>query len=78
MIFLCLLLTLFAVMTWLVIYPGPFVAKTLQLYNFSDMEFKLLLVALAALNLVICFVMEVSDNIKLFFHSTLLHCDVIV
>lgn len=65
-IFLCLLLLLFAVMTWLVIYPGAFVAKTLQLYDFSDMEFKVLLLALAALNFFLCFIFEVSRDTKLF------------
>ncbi|XP_059188921.1 cation-transporting ATPase 13A2 isoform X2 [Centropristis striata] len=58
-IFLCLLLVLFAVMTWLVLYPGPVIARLLQLYNFADMDFKLLLVAVAALNFLICFIVEV-------------------
>lgn len=64
-IFLCLLLVLFAVMTWLVVYPGPFICKLFKLYNFTDMDFKVLLVAVAALNLLICFVTEVSHEIKL-------------
>lgn len=58
-IFLCLLLILFALMTWLVLYPTPIIAKYLQLYEISDMDYKLLLVALAALNFLICFVVEV-------------------
>ncbi|XP_029291341.1 polyamine-transporting ATPase 13A2 isoform X2 [Cottoperca gobio] len=58
-IFLSLLLVLFAVMTWLVLYPGPFVCRILKLYDFFDMDFKLLLVAVAALNFLICFVVEV-------------------
>uniref|UniRef100_H2SUA3 ATPase cation transporting 13A2 n=1 Tax=Takifugu rubripes TaxID=31033 RepID=H2SUA3_TAKRU len=45
--FLCLVLLLFAVMTWLVIYPGEFLTETLKLYNFPDVQFKFLLVALA-------------------------------
>ncbi|TKS77174.1 Cation-transporting ATPase 13A2 [Collichthys lucidus] len=57
-IFLCLLLVLFAVMTWLVVYPGPFICELFKLYNFTDMDFKVLLVAVAALNLLICFVVE--------------------
>lgn len=65
MIFLCLLLVLFALATWLVVYPGLVVCQWLQLYNISDMNFKMLLVALAALNLLICFVVEVSDHMKL-------------
>ncbi|XP_071772764.1 polyamine-transporting ATPase 13A2 isoform X1 [Centroberyx gerrardi] len=58
-VFLCILLTLFALMIWLVLYPGPVIGKVLQLYNITDMNFKMLLVALAALNLLICFLMEV-------------------
>lgn len=65
MIFLCLVLVLTAVMTWLVLYPGPLVGKTLKLYDFADMDFKLLLVALAALNFILCFAVEVSDDMKL-------------
>ncbi|XP_054464832.1 cation-transporting ATPase 13A2 [Anoplopoma fimbria] len=57
-IFLCLLLVLFAVMTWLVLYPGPVIGKLLQLQDFFDMGFKMLLVAVAALNFLICFVVE--------------------
>uniref|UniRef100_A0A8C9WYA2 ATPase cation transporting 13A2 n=1 Tax=Sander lucioperca TaxID=283035 RepID=A0A8C9WYA2_SANLU len=57
-IFLCVLLILFALMTWLALNPGP-VLKILQLYDFSDMNFKMLLVALAALNFLICFFVEV-------------------
>lgn len=68
-IFLCLVLFLFAVMTWLVIYPGEFLTETLKLYNFRDMEFKFLLVALAALNYFVCFVIEVSWDL-LFSHAS--------
>ncbi|CAG01724.1 unnamed protein product, partial [Tetraodon nigroviridis] len=57
-IFLCLALLLVAVMTWLVIYPGAAVAKFLQLYDFKDTEFKVLLLALAALNFFVCFLFE--------------------
>ncbi|XP_028458798.1 cation-transporting ATPase 13A2 [Perca flavescens] len=56
--FLCVLLILFAVTTWLVLNPGP-VLKILILYDFFDMKFKMLLVALAALNFLICFFVEV-------------------
>lgn len=65
MLFLCLLFILFAVMTWLVLYPTPVIIKYLQLYKIDDMEYKLLLVALAALNLLICFVLEVSVDCML-------------
>ncbi|KAF3860102.1 hypothetical protein F7725_000357 [Dissostichus mawsoni] len=57
-IFLCLLLVLFALMTWLVLYPGAYVCGKLQLYDFVDMDFKMLLVAVVALNFLICFVVE--------------------
>uniref|UniRef100_A0A7N6ABM3 P-type ATPase A domain-containing protein n=1 Tax=Anabas testudineus TaxID=64144 RepID=A0A7N6ABM3_ANATE len=54
-IFLCLLFILFGVMTWLVVYPGHIACRIFNLYNITDMNFKLLLVALAALNFLICF-----------------------
>ncbi|XP_072222711.1 polyamine-transporting ATPase 13A2 isoform X1 [Leuresthes tenuis] len=57
-IFLCLLFIHFGVMIWLVLYPGPFFSRILQLYNIPDMNFKMLLVAVAALNLLVCFVLE--------------------
>uniref|UniRef100_A0A8C5DUM5 P-type ATPase A domain-containing protein n=1 Tax=Gouania willdenowi TaxID=441366 RepID=A0A8C5DUM5_GOUWI len=60
-IFLGLVIIQFAVMVWLVLYPGSFFSHYLQLYNFSDMNFKLLLVAMAMLNFFICFDVEVSE-----------------
>nr|XP_043893545.1 cation-transporting ATPase 13A2 isoform X2 [Solea senegalensis] len=57
--FLCLLILLFSLMTWLVLYPGPFACRILKLYNISDMNYKMLLVAVAALNFLVCFVVEV-------------------
>nr|XP_020468149.1 probable cation-transporting ATPase 13A2 isoform X2 [Monopterus albus]XP_020468150.1 probable cation-transporting ATPase 13A2 isoform X2 [Monopterus albus] len=57
-IFLCLLFVLFALMTWLVVYPGPAVCQVFKLYNFSDTNFKMLLVALASLCFLVCFVVE--------------------
>ncbi|XP_077434192.1 polyamine-transporting ATPase 13A2 [Vanacampus margaritifer] len=62
-IFLCLLLVLFAVMTCLVLYPGSFFIKIMQLYNFTDLNFKMLLVALAALNFLVCFVVEMVVDV---------------
>lgn len=62
------MLLLFAVMTWLVIHPGEFVTETLKLYNFRDVEFKFLLVALAALNFFLCFVIEVSQDLVILAH----------
>ncbi|XP_008292149.1 polyamine-transporting ATPase 13A2 [Stegastes partitus] len=59
LVFLGLLFVHFALMTWLVLYPGPFFSRQLQLYNITDMDFKMLLVAVAALNFLVCFVVEV-------------------
>ncbi|XP_034550797.1 cation-transporting ATPase 13A2 isoform X2 [Notolabrus celidotus] len=64
-LFLCLLFVLFGLMTWLVVYPGALVCKTFDLFNFSDIDFKLLLVAVAALNFLICFVAEVLIDLGL-------------
>lgn len=57
-IFFGVLIVQFAVMTWVVLYPGTFLTRVFQLHHFSDMNFKMLLVALAAVNLLICFVVE--------------------
>ncbi|XP_047235838.1 polyamine-transporting ATPase 13A2-like isoform X1 [Girardinichthys multiradiatus] len=57
-IFLCLLLIHFALMTLLVLYPGPFFRLIFKLFNFTDMNFKMLLIAVAALNFLVCFVAE--------------------
>uniref|UniRef100_A0A8C7I5Y0 ATPase cation transporting 13A2 n=1 Tax=Oncorhynchus kisutch TaxID=8019 RepID=A0A8C7I5Y0_ONCKI len=58
-VFVCVLLVLFALMSWLVLAPVPFLRKLLKLYYIPDMNFKILLVALAALNFVFCFLLEV-------------------
>ncbi|CAN9515694.1 unnamed protein product [Ophioblennius macclurei] len=58
-IFFGVLIAQFALMTWLVLYPGPAFGPLLDLYDITDMNFKMLLIALAALNLLICFVVEV-------------------
>uniref|UniRef100_A0AAQ5YZW8 Cation-transporting P-type ATPase N-terminal domain-containing protein n=1 Tax=Amphiprion ocellaris TaxID=80972 RepID=A0AAQ5YZW8_AMPOC len=58
-VFLFVLFIHFALMTWLVLYPGPFFSRILQLYNITDTDFKMLLVGVAALNFLICFVVEV-------------------
>ncbi|KAJ3588699.1 hypothetical protein NHX12_009553 [Muraenolepis orangiensis] len=59
LVFLALLLLFLGVMSWLVLYPGPVVADLLQLYDFQEMDFKILLVGLAALNFISCFLLEV-------------------
>ncbi|PWA32986.1 hypothetical protein CCH79_00016890 [Gambusia affinis] len=62
-IFLCLLLIHFSVVTSLVLYPGPFLRRIFKLYDFNDMNFKMLLVAMAALNLLMCFVVELLIDV---------------
>ncbi|XP_051915684.1 cation-transporting ATPase 13A2 isoform X2 [Hippocampus zosterae] len=62
-IFLCLLFVQLAVMICLVLYPGPFFIKIMQLYDFTDLNFKMLHVALAALNFLICFVVEMLIDV---------------
>ncbi|XP_028265066.1 polyamine-transporting ATPase 13A2 isoform X2 [Parambassis ranga] len=57
-IFLSLLIVQFGVVTWLVLYPGLYFRQVLTLYDVSDMGYKMLLVALAALNFLTCFVVE--------------------
>ena len=59
-VFFFLILLLFALMNWLVLYPPLAIQNKLQLYDFRDINFKLLLVAVAALNFFTCFVLEVS------------------
>lgn len=61
-VFLCILIVLFGLMSWLVLYPVPFLQMLLKLYDISDMNFKLLLVALAALNFLTCFLLEVQHS----------------
>ncbi|KAF4078076.1 hypothetical protein AMELA_G00195310 [Ameiurus melas] len=58
-VFLFVLLVLFAVMFWLVLGPNTVFHRVLQLYNITDMNYKLLLVALAALNFFLCYLLEV-------------------
>ncbi|XP_063065019.1 cation-transporting ATPase 13A2 isoform X2 [Engraulis encrasicolus] len=57
--FLILLLVLFAAMFGLVLFPGGVIHQVLQLYQITDINYKLLLVALAALNLFTCHMLEV-------------------
>ncbi|XP_077465586.1 polyamine-transporting ATPase 13A2 isoform X1 [Stigmatopora argus] len=62
-IFLCLLLILFAVMTCLALYPGSFLMEIMQLYDLPDFNFKLLIVALAALNFLVSFIVEMLVDV---------------
>uniref|UniRef100_A0A8C9V095 ATPase cation transporting 13A2 n=1 Tax=Scleropages formosus TaxID=113540 RepID=A0A8C9V095_SCLFO len=59
-LFVVVLLALFGVMSWLVLYPGLIMKQLLQLHDIEDMDYKLLLVALAALNFFICYLLEVE------------------
>ncbi|XP_057175089.1 cation-transporting ATPase 13A2 isoform X1 [Triplophysa rosa] len=57
-LFLITLLIFFAMMLWLVLYRYTIIHKILKLYNITDMNYKLLLVALVALNFFICYLLE--------------------
>ncbi|XP_058265478.1 cation-transporting ATPase 13A2 isoform X2 [Hemibagrus wyckioides] len=61
-VFLFVLLILFAAMISLVLVPNTFFHNLLQLYNINDMNYNLLLVALAALNFFICYLLEVFTD----------------
>ncbi|XP_075882628.1 polyamine-transporting ATPase 13A2 isoform X2 [Nelusetta ayraudi] len=67
-IFLCILLILLAVMSWLVVLPGAFVCEMLKLFNFQYMDFKMLLLALAALNFFLCFAVEAVIDLGVLNH----------
>lgn len=58
-LFLLVLFSQLCLMLWLVLHPLP--AFFLQLYDISDMVFKVVLVGVAAINFIICFLVEVSD-----------------
>lgn len=61
-LFVLLLLVLFAVMFLLVL--SPWRVDILQLYQITDMNYKLLLVELAISNFLICFLLEVRKPTK--------------
>ncbi|KAJ8395144.1 hypothetical protein AAFF_G00036000 [Aldrovandia affinis] len=62
-LFVFVLLVLLGIMSWLVLYPAPILDRLLQLYTVTDINYKLLLVALAALNFFTSYLMEVLiDN----------------
>lgn len=54
-----LLLVLFAAMFWLVLFPVTVIHKILQLYPVTDMNYKLLLLAVVALSFFTCYLLEV-------------------
>ncbi|XP_066529364.1 cation-transporting ATPase 13A2 isoform X2 [Hoplias malabaricus] len=56
--FVLVLLALFAVMTWLVVFPRGIIHRLLQLYEIDDINYQLLIISLAALNFIICYFME--------------------
>uniref|UniRef100_A0A8B9LRL9 ATPase cation transporting 13A2 n=1 Tax=Astyanax mexicanus TaxID=7994 RepID=A0A8B9LRL9_ASTMX len=57
-VFVFVLVVLFTVMSWLVMFPRGPVHRVLQLYQINDMSYSMLLVALAALNFIICYFLE--------------------
>lgn len=62
--FLGILLLFFAIMIWLVVYRYTIIHRILKLYDITDMNYKLLLVALAALNFFICYLLEVKTKMS--------------
>ncbi|XP_051981037.1 cation-transporting ATPase 13A2 isoform X1 [Xyrauchen texanus] len=58
-LFVVTLLVFFGIMIWLVLFPHTIIQKLLNLYDITDMSYKLLLVAVAALNLFICYLLEI-------------------
>lgn len=56
------LLVFFALMSWLVLFRHTIIHQLLWLYDINDMNYKLLLVAVAALNFFICYMLEVKTN----------------
>uniref|UniRef100_A0A3P8NGV9 Cation-transporting P-type ATPase N-terminal domain-containing protein n=1 Tax=Astatotilapia calliptera TaxID=8154 RepID=A0A3P8NGV9_ASTCA len=56
-LFLLVLFSQLCLMLWLVLHPLP--AFFLQLYDISDMVFKVVLVGVAAINFLICFLVEI-------------------
>uniref|UniRef100_A0A672JX05 Succinate dehydrogenase [ubiquinone] iron-sulfur subunit, mitochondrial-like n=1 Tax=Sinocyclocheilus grahami TaxID=75366 RepID=A0A672JX05_SINGR len=53
------LLVFFALMSGLVLFRHTIIHQLLQLYDINDMNYKLLLVAVAALNFFICYMLEI-------------------
>ncbi|XP_067302302.1 cation-transporting ATPase 13A2 isoform X2 [Pseudorasbora parva] len=58
-LFVCALLVFFALMSWLVLFRHTIIHRVLQLYDIPDMKYKLLLLAVAALNFFICYLIEI-------------------
>ncbi|KTF75032.1 hypothetical protein cypCar_00039589 [Cyprinus carpio] len=53
------LMVFFALMSWLFLFRHTIIHQLLQLYYINDMNYKLLLVAVAALNFFICYMFEI-------------------
>lgn len=60
--FVIALLVFFALMSWLVLFHYAIIHRVLELYDIPDMNYKLLLVTVAALNFFICYLLEVKTN----------------
>ncbi|XP_037540459.1 polyamine-transporting ATPase 13A2-like [Nematolebias whitei] len=63
--FLCFLVLQLVVMTWLVLDPCPFFSQILQLYDFTNMIFGLLLIVVAADNFLVCCLLELLIDLGL-------------
>lgn len=64
-LFLLLLLIFSGLMTWLVMYPLPFMVMLLKLYKVEDIGFKFVLVGFSALNFFTCLLMEMLIDLGL-------------
>jgi len=69
-LFLVALLLFLALMSWLVLFHHTIIHRVLNLYDITDMRYKLLLVAVAALNFFICYLIEVQTNTCHLEHET--------
>ncbi|XP_062871022.1 cation-transporting ATPase 13A2 [Trichomycterus rosablanca] len=58
-LFLLAILVLISLMLWLVLVPKTILHRLLQIYDITDMNYNLLIVALAALNFFVCYLLEV-------------------
>lgn len=51
-----------ALMSWLVLSRHTVIHRVLELYDITDMVYKLVLLAVAILNFFICYIFEVNTN----------------
>lgn len=61
-LFVVALLVFLALMSWIVLFRHAVIHRVLELYDITDMGYKLLLVTVAALNFFICYLLEVKTH----------------